>query len=242
MTIMNVETTRYSWVFLSFVGILFGPGLAQADDCKQEPCPRAPTPFRLDSGLTFSRFEQQVKQEVGGAKGEKIVEETQAGIALYGTYSLHPMFSLGLYSQFDTGHRSAGQFTTFDANGGAQITNSSGGNYSEFWLGPLLRFSYKALFAEVGYGALGLRWDAARHDLKTTSGKDSGTFTRHPTIAWMFALGGSVPIVGNLDLVLRMEYRVRYYNRRGGEALANNMVHGTQNFTPFAGVAYRFGL
>lgn len=40
---------------------------------------RAEPRFRFDGGLTFSRFEQQVKTELGGARGERLVEEVQFG-------------------------------------------------------------------------------------------------------------------------------------------------------------------
>jgi hypothetical protein len=40
--------------------------------------------------------------------------------------------------------------------------------------------------------------------------------------------------------VLRLQYRIRYYVERSGAQLANGMVQGTQNYTPFAGVAWTF--
>lgn len=66
-------------------------------------------------------------------------------------------------------------------------------------------------------------------------------FRTHPTIAWMIGLGGTVPVTEALSVALRVEYRVRYYDRRGGHPLAEDAVHGTQNLTPFLGVAYGFG-
>ncbi len=50
-----------------------------------------------------------------------------------------------------------------------------------------------------------------------------------------------MPASDELSVALRVEYRVRYYNRRGGHALADDTVHGTQNLTPFMGVAWAFG-
>lgn len=40
--------------------------------------------------------------------------------------------------------------------------------------------------------------------------------------------------------MFRIEYRIRYYTSRGGEDLAGEVVHGTQDITPFVGVAYTF--
>lgn len=53
--------------------------------------------WRFDVGLTFSRFEQQVKSEIGGADGERLVEETEFGLALHASYRVWGPFSVGLY-------------------------------------------------------------------------------------------------------------------------------------------------
>ena len=60
-----------------------------------------------------------------------------------------------------------------------------------------------------------------------------------PTVAWMIGLGGAIEVHEGIDVVLRAQYRVRYYDRRGDTPLADELVHGTQNFTPFFGVAWR---
>ena len=194
--------------------------------------------LRLDFGLTFSRFEQQVKREVGGARGERLVEESLYGIAGFGTYQVWGPLEAGVYAQFDTGSRSAGRFTMFDKEDKAQIENETGGGFNEFWAGPLLRTRWKFLFVELGYGLIGLRSDKARSDLKSSTGDTEGVLTTSPTIAWLLGLGGQASITDNLDLVFRLEYRVRYYVKRDGEPLENDIVHGTQNFTPFVGLSW----
>ncbi len=40
-----------------------------------------------------------------------------------------------------------------------------------------------------------------------------------------------------LQLALRLEYRVRYYDRRD-EALTDELVHGTQEYAPFVGISW----
>lgn len=194
--------------------------------------------WRVDGGFTFSRFEQQVKSEVGTAAGERLVEKTELGLTAMGSYRVWGPISLGLYLQYDVGSRSAGKFDGFDEDGKTVISNETGGAFQELWMGPLVRAHWRSLFFELSYGALGMRNDAAREDLQDADGKtDSALFTS-PTIAWMAALGGGVPLTDSLELVLRMEYRVRYYNRRGNGPLKDSIVHGTQNFTPFVGVAW----
>ncbi len=194
--------------------------------------------FRLDSGLVFSHFEQQVKTEVGGEKGEKIVEDTEFGLQLISTWNVWKFLDLGLYAQLDMGNRTAATFDGFDDQGRTQITGQVGGSYTEFWFGPLIRAGWKSLFLELAYGAVGVRADDARSDLATEDGDTESALHTSPTIAWMAGLGGMFEVYNNLSIVLKIEYRVRYYDSRGGAPFANEVVHGTQNLTPFLGVAW----
>jgi hypothetical protein len=194
--------------------------------------------WRIDGGLSLSRFEQQVKSEVGGVAGERLVMESQLGFAAMGTYRVWGPLSLGLYMQYDLGERAAGKFEGFDAEGKTVIGSESGGDFQEFWVGPLLRVQWRTLFFELAYGAFGIRTDDARDDLPDESGKTDSALRTSPTIAWLMTLGGGVPVTDSLQVVLRLEYRVRYYDRRGNGALKDEIVHGTQNFTPFVGVAW----
>ena len=42
-----------------------------------------------------------------------------------------------------------------------------------------------------------------------------------------------------LAIVLRLEWRIRYYDERGGQPLMDGIVHGTQELRPLVGVAWR---
>jgi hypothetical protein len=196
---------------------------------------------RLDGGLTFSRFEQQVKSEVGTEPGKRLVEHSEIGVLSMLAYRIWGPLSAGGYMQFDVGERSAARFAGFGEDGRTEVESQVGGDYYELWMGPLVRAEWKRLFVELGYGAYGARHDAARDDLQSQSGATSGLLRTHPTIAWLLALGGMVPVSDEVDLALRIEYRIRYYVSRGGEALQSDIVHGTQNVTPFIGFAWRFG-
>ena len=41
-----------------------------------------------------------------------------------------------------------------------------------------------------------------------------------------------------LDVSARIIWRIRYYDRRGGDPLADEIVHGTQSYQPFVGVIW----
>ncbi len=219
---------RRAWIWGLAVSLMTGAASAETP----------PEAWRVDFGMTLSRFEQQVKTEIGGARGERLVEETNVGLALLGTYRVWGPLSLGLYTQFDTGVRRNARFEAFDADGKATTVDETGGAFREVWLGPLVRLQYKAVFFEAAYGALGIRWDDARDDLPADGGDTDSALLTSPAVSWYVALGGGVPVIEHLDLVFRLEYRVRYYDRRSGGDFEPALSHGTQNLTPFVGLAW----
>ncbi|MBI3110596.1 MAG: hypothetical protein HYZ01_03385 [Ignavibacteriales bacterium] len=197
--------------------------------------------WRIDAGLTYSAFQQQVKAMVGDPRGERLVNETQFGMMLMGTSRVWETVSAGLFLQFDRGNRHAARFDGFDPQTGKTVTREKiGGDYNEFWAGPFLRVQWKQLFGELGYGLIGFRNDDARDDLPSETGDASGSLQLSARIAWLAGVGAAVEIFEDVDLVLRMEYRLRYYDKREGEPFKDMIEHGTQNFTPFFGVAWRF--
>ncbi len=195
--------------------------------------------WRFDIGGTFSTFQQQVKAEIGDPRGERLVNETQAGLVMMGTYSVNEFVSAGLFFQFDRGNRLAARFDGFNSEGKTITKNKVGGDYSEVWFGPFVRLNWKNLFVEGGYGAFGSRNDEGRTDLGSSTGDTTSSFSFHPTIALLAALGAGVQITSDVDLIVRMEYRLRYYTKRGGTPLQDNIEHGTQNITPFIGISWK---
>ena len=194
--------------------------------------------LRFDLGLTFHRFEQQVKSEIGGARGERLVEESTVGLSGAATWRFWGPLSIGAFARFDSGTRNAGRFVGLDDENRTIVEGEVGGDFDELWLGPLLRAQWRMLFVEFGYGALGMRNDDARVDLSTAAGDTDSALRTSPTVAWLGAIGGQVNVWSNLDVVFRVEYRVRYYDRRD-EKLVDELVHGTQSFAPIVGVAWR---
>lgn len=194
----------------------------------------------LDAGLVFSTFQQQVKSKVGDPRGERLVNETEVGVFASGTYRVTDCIGAGLFLQYDRGNRHAARFAGFDpVTGKTQTSGDLGGDYTEFWLGPLVRASWKGLFIEGGYGLIGIRTDEGRRDLVTASGDSTSSFSVNPIISWYGSIGGAVPIVDRWSIVFRLTYRLRYYDERGGTMFAGTMEHGSQNITPFIGVQWR---
>jgi len=195
--------------------------------------------IHIDLAVGLSHFEQQVKMEVGGAKGNVLVGDSELGFATAGTYAVKDWLELGVFVRIDFGNRRSGQFSSFDSEGVPVIVNTQGGHFSEVWIGPLVRYRSKHWFAELGYGLFGTRTDASRSDLANTSGATSGAFSTSAAVAWMLGLGSTLEISKTISLLMRLEYRIRYYNERDGKALAGNMVHGTQNLTPQLGLTVK---
>ncbi len=194
----------------------------------------------LELSLGFERFEQQVKQEIGGAQGERLVEESRFSVGLAVAYGLNDYLGVGAFVRMDVGSSSAGRFVGFDSNGAAVVGSEIGGSFSEVWFGPMVRGTWRSLHLDLGYGLTGLRSDDARGDLPSTTGDTTGIFSTSPSVAWLIAFGGAVPIKDNVDLVVSAEYRVRYYTERGGDAIVGDIEHGTQSLVPLIGV--RVGL
>lgn len=199
----------------------------------------AQTPWTVEGLVTVSHFQQQVKAEVGDPRGERLVYEYEFGVMASGLYRLLPYLSAGAFARADAGRREAARFDGFAPDGTTQVAGRVGGPYTEFWAGPMLRGHWRRVSLDVGYALIGVRSDDGRPDLPNESGATSGAFSTHPTIAWLVSAGGSIPLIERLDLALRLEYRGRYYHRRGGEPLASNIDHGTQSIAPMVGVSWR---
>jgi len=201
---------------------------------------QSPTPWRLEGGMTFRHFQQQVKAEVGQPRGDRLVNEFELGALVSGLYELHEYVAVGLFLRADRGERFAAQFDGFDASGKTKTKDAIGGLYSELWLGPLVQLRWKQLSLDLGYAPIGIRDDMARSDLPSASGDTESAFTLHPTIAWVISLGANVPLSESFDVILKAEYRPRYYSKRGGDPIVGNIEHGTQSIAPLIGIGWRF--
>lgn len=204
------------------------------------PCQQQATSWRTEGGISVSHFQQQVKRAVGDVRGQRLVNEFELGALLSGSYRIHEFVHLGIFARADRGERFLARFNGFDAEGRTQTKDGVGGTYTEFWIGPLVQLHWKQLTLDLGFAPYGYRNDNARDDIPNVSGSTDGSFSLHPTIAWLVSLGGSFSLLEQLETTIKVEYRPRYYSQRGGDDLANNVEHGTQSVVPIIGVACQF--
>lgn len=190
-------------------------------------------------GTGFSHFEQQVKSEVGGKKGDILVNDSEFNLLVNATTRIWGNLGLGVFAQADWGHRSAGLYNGLDSENSATVNGSIGGAYSEYWLGPLVSYELKSVFFQLGYGAFGRRIDDSRKGIVNDKGSNSGSFSLSPTVAWLIVTGGRFDLDDNLELEIKVEYRIRYYDQRAGENLEFGITHGTQNLSPLIGLSLK---
>ncbi len=207
---------------------------AQEDSTNREEISK----WYAEVGFTVSRFEQQIKKEVGGAKGDLLSDESNFSTVVTGGYQFTNYFSVGAYFRYDTGKRFNALFDGFNSENETIVTNKIGGDFSEIWIGPMARFHWKQFYFSSGYALFGSRTDAAREDIQSSSSATTGSFSTHPRVALQFHLGGTIPMTKKLAAFFAIEYRIRYYDERGGNSLINDIVFGTQNILPFAGLKF----
>ncbi len=196
--------------------------------------------IRLESNVTFGRFEQAVQQgHAGPREGSRIVEEMHVGWFASGAYRLHDHFAVGLFARYDVGVRRSGTFRTFDAEGRAQI-DRVGGTNAELWLGPIVRGHLGFAFLELGWAPFAIRTDTGRADLPNERGESDGTFRSGLTpFAWLVGLGAEIPLGKTVLLLVRYQYRNRYFLTRGGAEMTQGAAHGSQDHRPFLGFGFR---
>lgn len=191
----------------------------------------------VDLSLGFSSSKEQAKNDSTGQSGGALFKNSQISFQTTGTYPFHENFEAGLWMQYEKGSRGMcgfGGVTT----GTPQVTNCQDGQFSQFFVGPLLRAKYSHFFLDVGYAAFGVRSDDAYSNL-TAAGQSSQTFHTHPLKAWIFYPGFSYAINESISVILKIEYRYLYFKKRGNADLPNDLVYGNQNIRPLLGLQWK---
>jgi opacity protein-like surface antigen len=196
--------------------------------------------YSLSSHFGFNHFQQQVKSEIGGERGDRLVHQSELSSDLQFFYQFNSFLLIGGYLRHDIGNRNAGKFSNLDSENRAITNGKLGGDFWELWIGPVLKSQWELLFAELGYGFVGIRRDEGRRDVPDNNLQADLLFVTHSRVAWKVAMGVEAVLVENVMLSFKLEYRVRYYSSREGEDLLNGYEMGSQNVTPLIGVNYLF--
>lgn len=194
------------------------------------------TDFELMPSIGFNLTQQQIKEEVGGERNPKLFNYSAINLNLDVLYNLNEYLAVGLYSRFDYGNR---QGSTVINQNNLQVREDKNYDYTEYWLGPKVRGSYKNLFAAVGYGILVGRDDGY---LEVNNEAEESTPLNGSSLAWVVDLGGKFNIAENLNIIIMVEYRVRYYDTINDAALQGGNEIGTQDIVPLIGISYLFDL
>lgn len=194
-------------------------------------------PLSAEFGTSFMFAKEQVRNGAGDPTGPLFMDR-QLGLQLSGRYRFAPWFSAGLFTHFENGERQSCLYGT-SSQGVAEAQSCRDGDYHQFWIGPAGRVEGEIWFLDVHYIAYGSRVDQAYPSL-TGSGATSTTFRTHPLKAWVFFPGAQFDLGGSFSLMLKLEYRYVYYNRRGRVPLSGSQLYGNQAIRPQIAVAYEF--
>ncbi len=134
-----------------------------------------------------------------------------------------------------------GAFVAFDYGFARTAAGGPGLDVWELDLGLGVRYRFADIaFVELGWMPLMLRSDDSRVDLPNTAGDTDGLFVGSRSVAWLLGFGVNVPLSDSVALLLRLDYRIRYFVSRGGEDLAGGLEHGGQSIVPRVGVSASF--
>lgn len=194
-------------------------------------------PWAFSPSLAFAVTAEQLKNDQGQSGG-RLFQNTQIGLLITGTRTVVSFFDAGLFFFVEKGIKSSATYAGVDGSGVPTVTELSEGNYSQLWLGPLIRGNWKFLFLELGYVLVGKRQDSQRANVPSTTGDSTSAFSSDPLRAWLITLGGRFALSEGLDFILRIEYRHLYYRSRGGNPLINDLKYGTQAIRPHLGLSW----
>lgn len=201
-----------AWVGLSFAAALqAAPSSVRAAEAERN--------FRVELGTLFGFSTRQI--EADGGIDRTVSNDAEWVLDTAALYKGWYGFSPGLFLKYDV------------------VINRTPAE--EINLGLLLRYTFLEHFwLQGGYMFLMRRWDSDRVGLVNTAGNNTGTFEGSHSKAWMFGLGAQYPLSEQLFLTGKLDVRIRYFDARAGQALANGAEYGGLSFSPYVGLAYLF--
>lgn len=210
----------------------------------EEPPPPAPPPedephhrWHLEAALFPMLLEQQIE---GTNRDDRLTQDATLAAAV--TFGFAPLewFEPALWVQFDVGRVRRAVFSRPDDLGMTREEQLVEGAFWEMWIAFLARGRLGPGFVEAGWAPLILRHDDVRSDLPNDKGDTDGVFEGSRAVAFILAGGASIPVLDNLDITLRLQFRIRYLVSRGGEPLDDDEETGQMAIYPFAGAHYHF--
>jgi len=211
---------------------------ATTAEASDDPAAQDAPPFYLDASFFPAMNVQMIE---GPNRDDTVANDWAFTSSLNLTYAVTEWFEPGIHYQLDGGEVRRASFTRPDPDTGETVeTDEVEGAFWEQWFALMVRGRFDPVFVELGWAPLILRRDTSRTDLPNEKGETSGTFVGSRTVAWMGAFGGAVPLTADVDLTLRLQFRIRYLVSRGGEPLADDEEFGNMVFTPTVGLGHRF--
>ncbi len=190
--------------------------------------------FSVAAHMGFNLTQQQVKTEIGGANYPKSFNHGEVNFNLTAQYSVNEYLAVGGYLRYDSGNRT---FSSVLRETELLVINGKNSDFNEMWIGPMITGSYKSMFLSFGYGLFANRDD---NYISVTNLAGVSSPLNGSSFAWFTHLGGKYNLSKDFDIVILMEYRVRYYDKIDGDEINNNNKIGMQNITPMIGLEYQF--
>ena len=227
---------------LLIAALMFIPAVASAADPEpREEVPVDPDDFhRWHFELVF--FPMLLEQQIEGPnRDDKLTQDSTFSTAFTFSYAPLEWLEPAIWFQFDVGNVSRTVYGRPDAEGVAAVDRQIDGAFWEMWIAFMARGRLGYGFLELGWAPLMLRMDEVREeDLPNERGESDGIFEGSRAVAFMLAGGGSFPVLDNLDVTLRLQFRIRYLVSRGGEPLADEEETGQMAMYPYMGAHYHF--
>ncbi|MFN3195831.1 MAG: hypothetical protein ACE364_07785 [Chlorobiota bacterium] len=190
----------------------------------------------ISTHFGYGLTQQQVKTEIGGDNYPKLFNHNQFNFNLQTQYNFNDYIAVGAYLRYDRGNRT---FSGVLRENELFVINSKDNDFTELWLGPILTGSYKSVFLSFGY-ALSANRDDDFVDIENENEVRSPL--NASSFAWFTHLGGKFELSSEFQMVVMLEYRVRYYDQIDGSNINFDNKIGMQNITPMIGFEYNFDI
>lgn len=106
---------------------------------------------------------------------------------------------------------------------------------TEIFAGPSLMYTYKYFFASVGYALTNNQYEYVFQFIKTPYKKYDLIISDD---MFLFNIGGKIELGESIDLIIKLEYTLRYLEQYNDTELTSKEELTIHRFMPFVGVSY----